>query len=74
MLLVSSSSGGSQTTLQVLSLTNIGKAGVEREEIIKNYQREVESVLKKEDMPLNYREYIKDYFISINLRKDEDVK
>ena len=72
--IIGSSTGGSKTTLQVLSLTNIGKAGAEREEIIRNYQREIESVLKKEEIPLNYREYIRDYFLSINLRRDENVR
>jgi hypothetical protein len=36
-------------------------------DITRPYRKAVESILAKEDIPLNYREYIKNYFLSIGL-------
>ena len=55
----------------IRSVTKIGKATLPEEDVTRPYQQELESILQKEDMPLNYREYIKNYFISIGLRKGE---
>ena len=57
--------------MHIRSLTTIGKADMEMEEVIRPYRRELESILKKEDIPLNYREYIRNYFLSIGLRGEE---
>ncbi len=58
--------------LRIRSLTTLGKARMKKEDVIRSYRKEIESVLTKEDIPLNYREYIKNYFLSINLRKDAE--
>ena len=58
-------------SVHIRSLTSIGKATVEREDVPREYHQEIEGILQKEDIPLNYREYIRNYFISIGLRKDE---
>jgi hypothetical protein len=56
-------------SIHIRALTNIGKSKMKQEEIAREYHHEIEGILKKEDIPLNYREYIKNYFISIGLRK-----
>jgi hypothetical protein len=58
---------GEHYNAQVRSLTSIGKPEVDEGEILRHYEQEIEEVLQKEDMPLNYREYIKTYFLSIGL-------
>jgi hypothetical protein len=57
--------------LQIRALTDKGEARVEEEEILRTYRREVESILRKENIPVNYREYIKKYFISIGINTKE---
>ncbi|MBW1697416.1 MAG: phage holin family protein [Deltaproteobacteria bacterium] len=57
-------------TVYIRALTGIGKAKVKQKDIARRYQREVESILKKEEIPLNYREFIKNYFLSIGLGKE----
>jgi len=64
---------GERYNVHVRSLPTIGKAKIEEEEIIRPYRQEIEDVLKKEDIPLHYREYIKSYFLSIGLREEEDT-
>lgn len=54
----------------IRSITTIGEATVPEEEITRAYQQELETVLQKEDIPLNYRQYIKNYFISIGLKEE----
>lgn len=56
---------------QIRSVTTIGNADVPREDVTRAYEQEVESILQKEDVPLNYREYIKTYFMSIGLTNEE---
>ena len=58
-------------SVHIRSLTSIGKATVEQQDVPREYEQEIESILQKEDIPLNYREYIRNYFISIGLRKDK---
>jgi len=65
---------GERYNIQVRSLPTIAKAGLKEEDIFRTYQKELEEVLKKEDIPLNYREYIKNYFLSIGFRKEENGK
>ena len=57
----------------IRSLTTIGEATIPEQEVTRVYQQELESILQKEDIPLNYREYIKSYFIGIGLTKGEDT-
>ena len=54
--------------IQIRSLTAIGESKVKAENILRAYEQELETVLQKEDMPLNYREYIKQYFMSIGIK------
>ncbi len=56
-----------QYLVRIRSLTAIGESRLKEEEIIRMYQQEIEGILQKEDIPLNYREYIKHYFLSIGI-------
>ena len=57
--------------IHIRALTDMGEARVKEEEILRTYRKEVESILQKEDIPVNYREYIKNYFISIGINTEE---
>lgn len=57
--------------IHIRSLTAIGESRLKEEDIIRTYQQEIEGILQKEDIPSNYREYIKHYFISIGLKTEE---
>ena len=59
--------------IHIRALTDIGEARLKEEEIFQTYRKEVESILQKEDIPLNYREYIKNYFISIGINTEENA-
>jgi hypothetical protein len=59
--------------IHIRSLTAVGESRMEAEDIIRDYQQEIEGVLQKEDIPINYREYIKNYFISIGLKREENA-
>ncbi|CAB1074799.1 hypothetical protein D1AOALGA4SA_2618 [Olavius algarvensis Delta 1 endosymbiont] len=59
--------------IQVRALTDPGAADLAEEEIFRTYRQEVESILQKEDIPVNYREYIKNYFISIGVKTEENA-
>ena len=52
-------------------MTAIGESKVQEENILRTYSREIESALQKEDIPLNYREYIKQYFLSIGMETED---
>ena len=54
----------------IRTLTSIGRAKLDNQKVIREYQKEVEGILQKEEIPLNYRTYIRNYFISIGLRKE----
>jgi hypothetical protein len=58
--------------IHIRSLGAIGESRLKEENILRTYQQEIESILQKENMPLNYREYIKQYFISIGLKAQEN--
>jgi hypothetical protein len=60
----------SELSVLIRSLTAPGEAKMETRPIIRDYRRSMESILQKEDIPLNYRQYIKNYFLSIGLRKE----
>ncbi len=64
------SSQGDNYLIQIRSLTAIGKSELKEEDIVHSYQKEIEGILQKEEMPLNYRGYIKNYFISIGLKAE----
>ncbi|MEJ2170198.1 MAG: hypothetical protein P8X90_32255 [Desulfobacterales bacterium] len=57
--------------IPIRALTDVGKAGLKEEDIRRTYGQAVESVLQKEDIPLNYREYIKNYFMAIGLNTED---
>jgi len=57
-------------SVHIRSLTSVGRAKIKPETIDRRYNQELEGILKKEDIPLNYRNYIKNYFISIGFRKE----
>ncbi len=59
--------------IHIRSVTTIGKTTLPEEDVTRPYQQELESILQKEDIPVNYREYIKNYFISIGLRKEDNT-
>jgi hypothetical protein len=59
--------------LHIRSLSAIGESKLKEENIIQTYQQEIENILQKEDIPLNYREYIKHYFISIGLKTEANA-
>ena len=66
------SSSGDGRILRIRSFTGTGEAQAKEEDIIRSYRKEIEEVMHKEDIPLNYREYIKNYFLLIHLVKEED--
>ena len=55
----------------IRTLTSIGQAKLDNQKVIREYQKEVEGILQKEEIPLNYRAYIRNYFLSIGLRKEK---
>jgi hypothetical protein len=59
--------------IHIRSLTAIGESRIEAEDIMRTYRQEIEGILQKEDIPLNYREYIKHYFISIGLKTEKNA-
>ena len=59
--------------IHIRALTDIGDARQKEEEIFQTYRKEVESILLKEDIPMNYRAYIKNYFISIGINAEENA-
>ncbi len=61
-----------QYSLHVRSLLAIGRAKLKETDVIRSYRQELESILQKEEIPLNYREYIKNYFIAIGLKKEKN--
>ena len=65
------SSQKAEYNTHIRSVTRIGDTTVPEEEITRQYTRELESILQKEDIPLNYREYIKSYFLSIGIESEE---
>ena len=54
-------------------VAEVGEARLKEEDMFLSYRKEVESILHKEDIPINYREYIKNYFISIGINTEEDT-
>ena len=67
------SSQGNNYLIQIRSLTAIGESKLEEKDIIRSYRKEIEGILQKEEIPLNYRGYIKNYFISIGLKADKNA-
>ena len=58
--------------IHIRALTDIGEARLKEEDTMRAYGKAVESILQKEDMPMNYREYIKNYFLAIGLNTEEN--
>ncbi len=67
------SSQSNNYLIQIRSLTAIGESKLEEKDIIRSYRKEIEGILQKEEIPLNYRRYIKNYFISIGLKADRNA-
>ena len=67
------SSQGDSYLIQIRSLAAIGESKRKEEDIVHSYQKEVEGILQNEVIPLNYRGYIKEYFISIGLTTEPTV-
>ena len=67
------SSRGDNYLIQIRSLTAIGESKLKEEDIVHSYQEEIEGILQKEEIPLNYRGYIKNYFISIGLKAEKNT-
>ena len=66
-----------QYSVQIRSVTEIGQATLPEADVTRPYRQELESILQKEEIPLNYRDYIKNYFLSIGLtepQSPEDTK
>ncbi|MBW2412004.1 MAG: hypothetical protein JRF72_19580 [Deltaproteobacteria bacterium] len=63
-----------QYLVRIRSRSSPGESRLKEEEIVREYQQEVEGILQKEDIPLNYREYIKNYFLSIGIETAETTK
>lgn len=57
--------------MHIRSRGAIDESRLKEDNILRTYQQEVEGILQKENIPLNYREYIKQYFISIGLKAQE---
>ena len=57
--------------IHIRALTEIGEAQIKEDEVYRTYRREVEGILQKEEMPENYREYIKNYFISVGMHRED---
>ena len=67
------STPGERYSAQIRSLTAIGNSGINETDVIRVYEREIEEILKKEDIPLNYRQYIKNYFLSIGIGREDNA-
>lgn len=65
------SKGGLNYRVLIRSSASSGRPGLNGQDIIRPYRQEVESILRQEDIPQNYREYIKNYFLAIGLRTEE---
>jgi len=58
--------------INVKSLPVMQQTQIKAEDVIQNYRRELEAVLDKEEIPISDREAIRNYFISIGLRKESN--
>ncbi|NNG00023.1 MAG: hypothetical protein HKM93_11635 [Desulfobacteraceae bacterium] len=63
---------GREYKISVRAFPSPNPASLLPEMVFREYSRQVESVIDKEDVPLNYRNFIKNYFISIGLRKESE--
>jgi hypothetical protein len=44
-----------------------GGSDLPEERVLAEYRRQAEEILQREEMPRNYRQYIRDYFLGIGL-------
>lgn len=65
---------GKRFILQVRSLPAVKNATVKEADVLKSYQNQLEEILKKEEIPIAYRNQVKKYFLSIGLREEENGK
>ena len=61
---------GKRYRLFVRALPMVEKAQVKPEDLIRSYRREMEEVLTNDKIPLNYREFIKNYFLAIGAERE----
>lgn len=64
---------GERYSALVRSLATIGTVEMSELEILKTYEKQIEDILQKEDIPLNYRTYIKNYFLHIGIGKGKKI-
>ncbi|MBT4526348.1 MAG: hypothetical protein HOC24_07350 [Deltaproteobacteria bacterium] len=64
------STQGEGTSTIIQSLMKIGSSKIEAAEVFRQYQEKLEQVMKKEDIPMEHRGMIKDYFLSIGLKTE----
>lgn len=62
---------GMKYSVHIRSLPVVERAGIKPEDLIRSYRNEIEEVLTNEKIPVNYREYIKNYFLSIGVEQEE---
>ena len=60
-----------QYLVRIRTLTATGESKIKEEEIVRTYRQEIEGILQKEEIHLNYRDYKKHYFLSIGLEPAE---
>jgi len=64
------STQGKGTSTIIQSLMKIGSSKIEETTVFRQYQEKLEQVMKKEDIPMEHRGMIKDYFLSIGLKTE----
>jgi len=65
---------GDSLIIYVKSLPIAQRSEVRPEEALRSYRREFEAVLDKEDIPITDRQAIRNYFMSIGLRKENNER
>jgi hypothetical protein len=62
---------GKRYNVLVRALPMMEKSEIEPEEVIRSYRKEMEEILSNDEIPLNYREYIKNYFLAIGVEGED---
>lgn len=57
---------------QIRSLSKIGQSDLDEQAVIQSYEKQVEQVLNREAIPPQYRDLIKNYFLSIQLIQEKN--
>lgn len=64
------SAQGKGTSTIIQSLMKIGVSEKEETEVFRQYQEKMEQVMEKEEIPMEHRGSIKDYFLSIGIKTE----